>query len=50
MIRCAICPDLVRPEDDFTRDDQGHFMHMDCLEEEPQYPFWLMGIASHVEL
>lgn len=32
MTRCALCPELVRPEDDFTRDDNGRFVHVDCLE------------------
>jgi len=31
--RCPGCPELVRPEDDFTRDDTGRFWHVDCWED-----------------
>lgn len=33
MIRCHVCRELVRPEDDFTRDEHGRFVHVDCLDE-----------------
>jgi len=33
-LRCSGCRELVRPEDDFTRDDAGRFWHIDCIEED----------------
>jgi hypothetical protein len=33
MPRCAICGESVRPEDDFSRDEQGRFVHADCAED-----------------
>lgn len=33
MPRCHVCHELVRPEDDFYRDERGRFVHADCADD-----------------